>query len=93
MTYTTQIKEEITKDFQNVPEELTAVCTYLHFNSALQNNTLSVTIINASVARWVFKNLKEIYFCFCGNNFFRRVKFGFNPLFFLKSLRVPKQSH
>lgn len=61
MTYTTQIKEEITKDFQNVPEELTAVCTYLHFNSALQNNILSVTIINASVARWVFKNLKEIY--------------------------------
>ena len=61
MTYTTQIKEEITKDFQNVPEELTAVCTYLHFNSALQNDTLSVTIINASVARWVFKNLKEIY--------------------------------
>ena len=61
MTYTTQIKEEITKDFQNVPEELTAVCTYLHFNSALQKDTLSVTIINASVARWVFKNLKEIY--------------------------------
>lgn len=61
MTYTTQIKEEITKDFQNVPEELTAVCTYLHFNSAIQNNILSVTIINASVARWVFKNLKEIY--------------------------------
>lgn len=61
MTFTTQIKEEITKDFQNVPEELTAVCTYLHFNSALQNDTLSVTIINASVARWVFKNLKEIY--------------------------------
>lgn len=61
MTFTTQIKEEITKDFQNVPEELTAVCTYLHFNSALQNDTLSVTIINASVARWVFKNLKKIY--------------------------------
>lgn len=61
MTFTTQIKEEITKDFQNVPEELTAVSTYLHFNSALQNNILSVTIINASVARWVFKNLKEIY--------------------------------
>lgn len=61
MTFTTQIKEEITKDFQNVPEELTAVCTYLHFNSAIQNDTLSVTIINASVARWVFKNLKEIY--------------------------------
>lgn len=61
MTFTTQIKEEITKDFQNVPEELTTVCTYLHFNSAFQNDTLSVTIINASVARWVFKNLKEIY--------------------------------
>lgn len=61
MTFTTQIKEEITKDFQNVPEELTAVCTYLHFNSAIQKDTLSVTIINASVARWVFKNLKEIY--------------------------------
>ena len=43
MTFTTQIKEEITKDFQNVPEELTAVCTYLHFNSAIQNDTLSVT--------------------------------------------------
>lgn len=61
MTYTVQIKDEITKIMDNTPESLVALCIYLKFNSTISNNKLSVYTENASVARWLFKLIKYHY--------------------------------
>ena len=60
MTYTTQIKDEITKQIDNTSENLIALCIYLRFNSTFSDK-LSVFTENASVARWLFKSLKSHY--------------------------------
>ena len=60
MTFTTQIKDEITKDNLSSPDELISLCTYLRFNSTI-SNIISIYTENASVARWIFKTLKKIY--------------------------------
>lgn len=61
MTYTTQIKDEITKQIDNTFENLIALSVYLRFNSIKNNNKLSIYTENASVARWLFKGLKSHY--------------------------------
>lgn len=60
MTYTTQIKDEITKINDNSSEELIALCVYLKFNSTITDK-LTIFTENASVARWIFKCLKSHY--------------------------------
>lgn len=61
MTFTTQIKEEITKEENNNIEDLTSLCTYLRFNATLEEDKMTVMVVNASVARWIFKLLKTNY--------------------------------
>lgn len=61
MTFTTQIKEEITKEENNNIEDLTSLCTYLKFNATLEEDKMIVMVVNASVARWIFKLLKTNY--------------------------------
>ncbi len=61
MTFTTQIKEEITKEENNNIEDLTSLCTYLKFNATLEEDRMTVMVVNASVARWIFKLLKTNY--------------------------------
>lgn len=61
MTFTTQIKEEITKEKNNNIEDLTSLCTYLKFNATLEEDKMTVMVVNASVARWIFKLLKTNY--------------------------------
>lgn len=61
MTFTTQIKEEITKEENNNIENLTSLCTYLKFNATLEEDKMTVMVVNASVARWIFKLLKTNY--------------------------------
>ena len=61
MTFTTQIKDEITKEFKSPVEELISLCVYLRFNSTISNNIISIKTENASVGRWLFKIIKHIY--------------------------------
>ena len=61
MTFTTQIKEEITKEDTNSIEDLTSLCAYLKFNATLEEDKMMVMVVNASVARWIFKLLKTNY--------------------------------
>ena len=61
MTFTTQIKEEITKEETNNIEDLTSLCTYLKFNATLEEDRMTIMVVNASVARWIFKLLKTNY--------------------------------
>ena len=61
MTYTTQIKDEITKLVDNTFENLISLAIYLKFNSINNKTKLSIYTENASVARWLFKGLKSHY--------------------------------
>ena len=40
MTFTTQIKDEITKNYDSTPESLISLCTYLRFNSTFDNHKI-----------------------------------------------------
>ncbi len=61
MTFTTQIKNEITKIETSVVESLTELLIYIKFNGDFQDDKLTLLIENASVARRIFKLLKENY--------------------------------
>ena len=61
MTFTTQIKDEITKIYDASPETLISLLVYLKFNSTIDDNKISIFTENASVARWLFKLLKMHY--------------------------------
>jgi len=58
MTFTTRIKDEITKDITN--ENRIELLGYLKFSSIIDNK-LTILIENASVARYIFKLLKINY--------------------------------
>lgn len=61
MTFTTIIKDEITKIETSKIESLTELLIYIKFNGTFQNNKLSLITENASVARRIFKLLKQNY--------------------------------
>lgn len=61
MSFTTQIKDEITKIYNNIPEDLISLLVYLSFNSTITDDEILIYIENASVARWLFKLLKIFY--------------------------------
>lgn len=61
MSFTTQIKDEITKIYNNTPEDLISLLVYLSFNSTITDDEILIYIENASVARWLFKLLKIFY--------------------------------
>ncbi len=61
MTFTTTIKDEITKIETNKIESLTELLIYIKFNGSFSNHKLTLIIENASVARRIFKLLKQNY--------------------------------
>ena len=61
MTFTTRIKDEITKDINNINESRIELLSYLKYASVITSNRISILIENASVARYIFKLLKINY--------------------------------
>ncbi len=61
MTFTTMIKDEITKELDNRLEDLISLNAYIKYNSIITSDKISVYVENASVARWIFKLLKSNY--------------------------------
>lgn len=61
MTFTTKIKDEITKIFTSIVESQTELLIYLKISATIKNEEISIFVENASVARRVFKLLKETY--------------------------------
>lgn len=61
MTFGAIIKDEITKDFNNVLEDLISLNAYLKFGSELSDDKIIIVLENASAARWIFKLLKTNY--------------------------------
>lgn len=60
-SFTTQIKDEITKIETERVESLSEVCAYLKYNGNVENNHLVLITENASVARRMFNLLKRLY--------------------------------
>ena len=61
MTFTTKIKDEITKDIPNNIESRIELLSYLKYASAINSNKIVILIENASVARYIFRLIKTIY--------------------------------
>ncbi len=61
MTFTTRIKDEITKIEENVLESLVVLLSYLYFNATITAHSIVILTENASVARYIFKLLKTHY--------------------------------
>lgn len=61
MTFTTTIKDEITKIDTSKVESLTELLIYIKFNGSFVDDKLSLLTENSSVARRLFKLLKQNY--------------------------------
>ncbi len=59
-SFTTQIKEEITKIETNRLESFAEVCAYIKYNADMKNH-ITLFIENASVARRMFNLIKRLY--------------------------------
>ena len=60
-SFTTQIKDEITKIETNRLESLSELCAYIMFTDRSNEEKISLFIENASVARRMFNLLKRLY--------------------------------
>jgi DNA-binding transcriptional regulator WhiA len=60
MTFTTRLKEEISKLSNNDNEKRNIIDAFLRYNSVIKENIL-ITLENASVARFIYIILKEIF--------------------------------
>lgn len=60
-SFTTQIKDEVTKIETNKMESLSELCAYILYTASLDKEVLILYIENASVARRMFNLLKRIY--------------------------------
>jgi len=60
MTFTTRLKEEISKIDNNDIEARSIINAYLRYNATIKDN-ISITLENASVTRFIYKLLKETF--------------------------------
>ena len=59
MSFTTSMKEEITKNDINKIESLNELSAFLRFNSQIKKNKITILLENASVARRIYKDIKS----------------------------------
>ena len=59
MSFTTSMKEEITKKDINKIESLNELSAFIRFSSQIKKNRIILTMENASVARRIFKDIKN----------------------------------
>lgn len=60
MTYTTKVKEEISKTEINDTEKICELSGYIRFASIIKE-TITITLENASVTRRIYKHFKELF--------------------------------
>lgn len=61
MSYTTTIKDEVTKIETERVESLAEAVSFIHFNGKFENNEIILFIENNSVARRMFNLIKRLY--------------------------------
>lgn len=60
MTFTTRLKEEISKNNSNNIEDIYTLSSFIKYNSKI-DDSISITLENASVTRYIYKLIKEIF--------------------------------
>lgn len=61
MTFTTRVKEEMSKLTYNRLEATCELSAFIRYNSQIKKDTISITIENASVARRIYTLTKELF--------------------------------
>ena len=61
MTFTTMLKEEISKNEFNIVEARYELVAFLNCIGKFNKDELLITVENASIARRIYKEIKEIY--------------------------------
>ncbi len=61
MTFTTQIKDEVTKIPQNFIENISELAAIVRYDAITENDKIVITLENAAVARRIYKSFKEIF--------------------------------
>ena len=61
MTFTTQIKDEVTKIPQNFIENISELAAIVRYDAIIDADRLVITLENASVARRIYISFKEIF--------------------------------
>ena len=61
MTFTTSLKEEISKNDFNIIEARYELIAFLNCIAKYDNDDISITVENASIARRIYKEIKQIY--------------------------------
>ncbi len=61
MTFTTRLKEEISKLPNNQIEERNIIDAFLRYNSTINKDSIIITLENASVTRFIYKILKSTF--------------------------------
>ena len=61
MTFTTQIKDEVTKIPQNYIENISELAAIVRYDATITKDKITITIENASVARRMYVSFKEIF--------------------------------
>ena len=61
MTFTTRLKEEISKLKDNEMESRSILDAFLRYNASINKNSIVITLENASVARYIYKIIKELF--------------------------------
>ena len=64
MTFTTSVKEEIAKQDIDSISSMALLSSFIRFDSSIKNNHVDVIMENASVARYIYKILKNIFMFF-----------------------------
>lgn len=58
MSFTTRVKDEITKNDVSKIESLTELSSFIRFSSQIKKDKITLTMENASVARRIYKDIK-----------------------------------
>jgi DNA-binding protein WhiA len=61
MTFTTMVKEEIAKQDIDQVTAIALLSSFIRFDSKIKNKEITITMENASVARFIYKILKNIF--------------------------------
>ena len=61
MTFTTTIKDEVTKIPQNFIENISELAAIVRYDAIIEKDIMTITLENASVARRIYKSFKEIF--------------------------------
>ena len=61
MTFTTMVKEEISKEYLDNISVLSLLSSFIRFDARIKDNVIELTMENASVARLIYKLIKNAF--------------------------------